>query len=43
MKYTLEPAQSGWKVTNYAGQARTFAKLWLALSYIEKQLSRDND
>ena len=38
MKYTLEPADTGWIVTNYAGKIRTFSKLWLALAYIQKQL-----
>jgi len=38
VKYTLEPGAAGWIVTNYAGQSRTFAKLWLALAYIQKQL-----
>ena len=43
MKYTIEPNQAGWLVTNYAGQSKSFAKLWLALAYIQKQLGRDGD
>ena len=38
MKYTIEPGDTGWIVTGYAGKRRSFAKLWLALAYIDKQL-----
>lgn len=40
MKYTIQSAKpaSGWIVTSPDGTPHQFAKLWLALSWIEKQL-----
>lgn len=39
-KYTIQSArpQAGYIVTGPDGTPHLFAKLWLALSYIEKQL-----
>lgn len=40
MKYTVESARpaTGWIVTDAQGNSHQFAKLWLALGWIEKQL-----
>ena len=40
MKYTVESARpaAGWIVTDANGTPHQFAKLWLALSWVEKQL-----
>jgi hypothetical protein len=40
MKYTIESAKpaTGWIVTGPDGTNHLFAKLWLALSWVEKQL-----
>ena len=39
-KFTIESAKpaAGWIVTDQTGTPHQFAKLWLALSWIEKQL-----
>lgn len=40
MKYTIETAKpaAGWVVTDSDGTSHLFAKLWIALAWIEKQL-----
>ena len=38
MQYTIKATPQGYTVTARDGTAKQFAKLWLALSFIENQL-----
>jgi len=37
MSYTISKETTGFFVTDSNGEKRQFAKLWLALSWVEKQ------
>lgn len=39
MQYTIKPLSQGYAVIAPDGTTKQFAKLWLALSFLEKQLS----
>lgn len=39
VKFTIEESPTGWVVTDSNGAKRPFAKSWLAMAWIEKQLS----
>jgi hypothetical protein len=39
VKFTIEESAAGWVVTDGQGAKHPFAKSWLAMAWIEKQLS----